>query len=151
MDAFKNFAKGTVSAGYDAAAVSIVLTAGHSANFPATPFNFTWWNSTDYGDPSDDPNREICRCTAIVGETWTITRAQETTAASTKNTAGKTYKVIAGLTLVTLDEIKLSLPVVFAGDPNGTLDGQPGRMIYDSVSVRTWIKTSAAGTLTGWQ
>ena len=26
----------------------------------------TWWNSTDYPDPSDDPNSEIVRVTAAV-------------------------------------------------------------------------------------
>lgn len=94
----KNFAKGTVSTTYDASATSIVMTTGHAALFPtAVPFNVVWWNSTDYPDPADDPNKEIVRVTAIAGDTFTVVRGQEGTSASTKNTAAKVYKMIAGL------------------------------------------------------
>lgn len=94
----KNFAKATVSTTYDASATSIVLTTGHGARFPTQiPFNVVWYNSTDYGDPSDDPNVEIVRVTAISTDTLTVVRGQEGTSASTKNTASKTYKMIAGL------------------------------------------------------
>jgi len=103
MDAFKNFAKGIVSTGYDASAVSITLTAGHGARFPAAPFNATWWNASDYPDPSDDPNVEIVRVTNIATDTLTVIRAQEGISASTKNTAGKTYKLVAGLTAQSLN------------------------------------------------
>ena len=151
MDAFLNFAKATVSTTYDAAAVTIVLTSGGAARLPAVPFNAVWWNATDYADPSDDPNREIVRVTGKASETLTITRAQEGTSASTKNTAAKTYLLIAPLTLLTMNQINLSLPVSNAGDPNSVLDGNPGRPCYDTTNVRTWFKTTAAGTLTGWQ
>ena len=103
MDTFKNFAKVTVSTGYDASATSIVLSGGHGAKLPTPPFNATWYNSTDYPDPSDDPNVEIVRVTAIATDTLTVTRAQESTSASTKNTASKTYKMVAGLTAKTLN------------------------------------------------
>jgi hypothetical protein len=98
MDNAKNFAKVTVSTGYDAAATSIVLVSGDGAKLPTPPFNVVWWNYTDYPDPSDDPNKEIVRVTAISTDTLTVTRAQEGTSASTKNTSGKTYKMIAGIT-----------------------------------------------------
>lgn len=98
LDNAKNFAKVTVSTGYDASATSIALTAGHGTKLPTAPFNVVWWNSTDYPDPSDDPNVEIVRVTNISTDTLTVTRAQESTSASTKNTGGKTYKMIAGLT-----------------------------------------------------
>lgn len=98
LDNAKNFAKVTVSTGYDAAATSIVLTTGHGAKLPTAPFNVVWYNSTDYSDPSDDPNVEVVRVTAISTDTLTVTRAQESTSASTKNTSAKTYKMIAGLT-----------------------------------------------------
>ena len=94
----KNFAKVTVSAGYDAAATSIDVGSGEGAKLPSVPFNATWWNFTDYPDPSDDPNVEIVTVTNIVTDTLTITRAQESTSAATHNTGGKTYKLIAGLT-----------------------------------------------------
>lgn len=93
MDIAKNAAKCTVSTTYDASATSVVLTTGHGARLPSTPFNLVWWNSTDYSDPVDDPNFEIVRCVAISTDTLTIERAQEGTSASTKNTASKTYKM----------------------------------------------------------
>jgi len=103
MDLFKNFAKVTVSTGYDASATSVVLSGGHGTKLPAAPFNATWWNSTDYADPTDDPNVEIVRVTAIVTDTLTVTRGQEGISASTKNTASKTYKMVAGLTAKTFN------------------------------------------------
>lgn len=98
LDNAKNFAKVTVSTGYDASATSIVLSAGHGLKLPIAPFNLTWWNVTDYPDPSDDPNVEIVRCTAVATDTLTVTRGQESISASTKNTSGKTYKMVAALT-----------------------------------------------------
>lgn len=95
-----NFAKGTVSIGYNAAATSIVLASGHGSRFLTSPpsFPLTWYNATDYSDPADDPDREIVLVTARIGDTLTITRAQEATSATNKNLAGKTYKVVAGIT-----------------------------------------------------
>ena len=121
MDSFKNFAKVTVSTGYDAAATSVALTAGHGARLPTAPFNATWWNSTDFPDPSDDSNAEIVRVTAIATDTLTVTRAQEGTSASTKNTASKTYRMIAGLTAKTLNT-----------DLSGAVDVINGRLTLES-------------------
>lgn len=103
MDAFKNLVKVTVSTGYDASATSIVLSSGDGAKLAAAPFNGSWYNATDYGSPDDDPNAEIIRVTAISTDTLTVTRAQEGSSASTKNTGGKTYKMIFGLTAKTLN------------------------------------------------
>lgn len=114
MDAAKNFAKVTVSTGYNAAATSIVLTTGHAARLPAVPFNCVWHNLTDFPDPSDDPNVEIVRVTAIVSETLTITRAQESTSASTKNTASKTYQLIAGPTAKLITDIAADIAALGA-------------------------------------
>lgn len=103
LDNAKNFAKGTVFTGYTATDTSIVLSAGNGAKFPTPPFNAVWWNATDYPDPSDDPNVEIVRATAITTDTLTVTRAQEGTTATAKNIAGKTYKILAGLTAKTIN------------------------------------------------
>lgn len=103
LDNAKNFAKGTVSAGYTSTDTTIVLNAGDGTKFPTPPFNAVWWNSTDYPDPSDDPNVEIVRVTAVATDTLTVTRTQEGTAATNKNTAGKTYKLLAGLTAKVLN------------------------------------------------
>lgn len=89
----RNFAKGTVSIGYNAAATSIVLTTGHGARFPSVfPYYCVWWNVTDFPDPADDPNVEVLRVTARSTDTLTIVRGQDGSSASTKNTASKTYR-----------------------------------------------------------
>jgi hypothetical protein len=109
LDPTLNFSKGTLSQGYDDSAVEIVLESGHGAKFPdpaATgDFNAVWYNSTDYADPSDDPNVEIVRVTDRTSDTLTITRAQESTTAKTHNTGGKTYKLILGPTAKTITDI----------------------------------------------
>lgn len=109
LDPVKNFAKVTVSIGYDASATSIALSSGQGSKLPdpATDgaFNLVWWNATDYNDPSDDPNVEIVRCTGRSTDTLTVTRAQESTSASTKNTSGKTYKMILAPTAKLVTDI----------------------------------------------
>jgi hypothetical protein len=123
LDLFKNFAKVQVSTGYDDTATSVVLSGGHGTKLPAAPFNATWWNSTDFADPSDDPNVEIVRVTAIASDTLTVTRAQESTSASTKNTASKTYRMIAGLTAKTFNTDITALSI---GVANGRLTLESG-------------------------
>lgn len=111
IDAVKNFAIVTVSAGYDAAATSIALTAGHGARLPDTAvdgsFNLVWWNSTDYANPSDDPNVEIVRVTTRSTDTLNpIVRGEDGTSASTKNTGGKTYKMMLAPTASLVKQIR---------------------------------------------
>lgn len=109
LDPVKNFAKVTVSTGYDASATSVALSSGQGSKLPNPAvdgaFNLVWWNSTDYDDPSDDPNVEVVRCTGRSTDTLTITRAQESTSASTKNTSGKTYKMILAPTAKLVTDI----------------------------------------------
>lgn len=104
MDNAKNFAKVRVATGYDDVATTVVLSSGEGSKLPTAPFNVVWWNSTDYPDPSDDPNKEICRVTNVATDTLTLTRAQEGTTASDKNTDGKVYRMIAGLTAKVINE-----------------------------------------------
>ena len=109
LDPVINFGKVTVSTGYSNSDTSIALSSGDGAKLPAPAvngaFNLIWWNSTDYGDPADDPSVEIVRCTARSTDTLTVTRAQEGTSATAKNTGGKTYKMILGLTKKTIDDL----------------------------------------------
>jgi hypothetical protein len=108
LDPVTNFAKGTVNTTYDSTATSIVLSSGDGANFPSTfSYNVIWWNATDYPDPSDDPNKEIVRVSGRTSDTLTVTRAQEGTTASTKNTSGKTYLMVLGITKKVIDDIDL--------------------------------------------
>jgi hypothetical protein len=113
VDAVKNFGKVEVSQGYDDLATSIVLTTGYGARLPDTEtdgeFNLVWWNASDYGDPADDANKEIVRVTARIADTLTVIRAQEGTNASTKNTTGKTYRMILALTAKTITDINTEI------------------------------------------
>jgi hypothetical protein len=109
VDNATNFAEGIVSQGYDDVALSIVLSSGDSLKFPTPPFNFVWWNATDYPNPAEDPNVEIGRATAIATDTWSIQRAQEGTTASVKNLPGKTYKIIAGPTAKLVSDISTAI------------------------------------------
>ena len=124
LDPVKNFAKVTVSTGYDAAAVTIELSLGHGAFLPSPAtdgaFNLVWWDSTNYDDPADDPNVEIVRCTARSTDTLTVTRNQEGSGASTKNTGSATYKMILGLTKKTVDDIDAKMT---EETPSGTING----------------------------
>lgn len=118
MDAVKNFGKVTVSIGYDDSATSIALSSGDGERLPNPSvdgeFNLVWWNETDYKDPSEDPNREIIRVTARSTDTLTIVRpasgndyngeGSENTASS-KNTAGKTYRMILSPTKKTIIDL----------------------------------------------
>ncbi len=134
LDYAKNWAEATVSTGYDASATSIVLTSGHGANLPSAPFNVIWWNSTDYSNPADDPNKEIVRVTAKSTDTLTVTRAQEGTSGSIKNTSGKTYKMWAGPTAKIInDDIA---PILHGSTPGAGFFYEWDDFILDSSATR---------------
>lgn len=154
IDNAKNFAKVTVSTGYDAAATTIVLSASEGAKLPSVPFNAVWFNSTDYTDPTDDPNKEIVRVTNITTDTLTVTRAQESTSAATHNTGGKTYKMIAGLTAKT---INTDLPATYlpqsyldtdgnlAANSDSKIPSQRAAKYYTDLRVNPNTSTLATG------
>lgn len=150
LDNTKNFAKGTLFTGYDDAATTIELQSGHGARFPAAPFNATWWNSTDYADPSDDPDVEIIRVVSFSsGDVMNITRAQEGTTATVKNVGGKTYSLIAGVTAHTIQQIESN-----KADVTHTHQGGVVFTFYraSGLQVGDKIKTIIpyAGTMTDW-
>lgn len=120
-DAIKNFVKVDVSTGYDDTAVTVVVATGQGTELPdpaTANFNLTWWNSTDYADPSDDPNVEIVRVTAKTGDSLTVVRPAvgnsyngETSAntAKTHNTGGKTYKMMLAPTYKVFNDINTDI------------------------------------------
>lgn len=109
LDPVSNFGIASVSTGYNDSATSITLSVGNGSKFPdpsvSGPFNLVWWDSVHYLDPADDPNREIVRCTARSSDVLTVTRAQEGTSASTKNTADGQYKMMLVLTKKMVDDL----------------------------------------------
>lgn len=136
MDAYKNFAKSSLASGINTDDLSLSVTTGHGTKFPAVPFNVVIWNKTDYADPADDPNVEIVRVTAVATDTFTITRAQESTAAVAHNTGGKTYGIIAPLTAKQVNQ-----PVntqVWIGIDNFVGSQPQGANYYNDLSI--WSK-----------
>ena len=122
IDPVRNYINVTVSAGYDNLAASIVLGSGLGASLPNPStegnYNLIWYNSTDYSDPSKDPNVEIIRVTALATDTLTIQRPTlgnnyngegSVNLASTHNIASKVYKLMLGGTKNTIDSINNSL------------------------------------------
>jgi hypothetical protein len=109
LDNTKNFAKGTLVGTYTSSATVLNLASGQGARFPAALFNVIVWNKTTYGDPADDPLREIMRVTAINGDQFTVVRGQETSdgglTASAKDVAGATYGIALILSTKTMKDL----------------------------------------------
>jgi hypothetical protein len=126
LDPVANFVKVTVAQGYGASDTSIVVASGVSKLPTSGSYNATWWNSTDYPDPSDDQNAEVVRINGaeISGNTVPITRAQEGTSASSKNIPGKTYQLMLGITAKMITDIGSNLQKPWRlVTVNGTIDG----------------------------
>jgi len=139
LDAVKNFARVEVSTGYDDTATSIALSSGEGAKLPDPStdgeFNLIWFNYSDYPNPVNDPNVEIVRCTARSTDTLTVTRAQESTSASTKNEAGKTYEMMLGITGKMIEDIDTNKLDNIAEDTTPQLGGNldvNGNLIEDT-------------------
>lgn len=80
FDQHKNFAYSTVATAPSPATsgTSLVVAAGHGTRFPAVPFNASVWPIGVVPTPA---NAEVVRVTAISTDTFTITRAEETSSA----------------------------------------------------------------------
>jgi hypothetical protein len=141
LDAVANFVQVQASTGYSSSATSIALQSGQGSKLPATPFNIIWWNSTDYPNPANDPNVEIVRVTNVTGDTLTITRAQESTTATNKNTATKTYSLVLGITAKMISDIAAQ-----------TANGVPVENEVVSGSGTSWTlaNTPVAGSVKLW-
>jgi hypothetical protein len=147
LDSVVNFSLLTLSQGYGASDTTIVLASGGSS-LPSAPFNATWWDSTDYPNPVNDPNVEIVRVTNVNGNILTIQRGAESAtgggSASTKNNAGKTYSFMLGITAKMITDIGANLQqpwklVTVSGTINGintvfTLNGSISP--YDANSLQ---------------
>lgn len=136
MANYANFAKAALATSYGASAVSIQLAAGKGSIFPAAPFNATWWNVTDYPDPSDDPFVEIITVTAKVGDVLTVTRGAEGTNATSKNLAGKTYVVSQTVTAAVLAS------VVGGGNVTGPVGSTTGNIPLFNNTTGTLLSDS---------
>lgn len=115
LDPVGDFIELTVSQGYDDAAtqIDIVATDVHWANLPDPTtdgaYNLLWYDATNYwSNPQDDPNKEWVRVTNWNEPSYRliVTRAQQGTSATTKNTSGATYKMIMAIGKKFRDDIE---------------------------------------------
>ena len=149
----KNFAKTTASIGYNSSATSITLQTNDGAKLPTTtPFFLTWWDETNYPDPSDDPNVEIVLVTAVATDTLTVTRGQQSTAATSKNTGGATYRLALNPTAYDFGYLPLvssSSDIIYVDANNGedstAQRGNPFRP-YQTFAT-AWAKITSGDTL----
>jgi hypothetical protein len=143
LDQVENFVKVTVSTGYDDTAEVIVLSSGHGSLIPDPidgEYNMTWFESSTYGDASDDPNKEIVRVIVKDADTITVVRANEGTLASTKNTFGKVYKLVLAPTKKVIDNIDAELQRLIYTSGENTGD----QVISDATITTTDITTNNA-------
>lgn len=109
LDKVSNFAKTTIT-GIASGITEVVLDDATNFLDPASgEYNCVIWEISNYGNPADDPNKEIVRATALSGSTLTITRAQEGTADSNHNTGGETYAIANVLTTKMITDIKTEI------------------------------------------
>src|SRR5437773_1119949 len=116
-DTHKNFAYSTVATAPSPAdtGTSLVVQTGDGAKFPTPPFNATVWA---VGDQPSTANAEIVRVTAILGDTLTIARTQESTAARTILVGDE---IAATITAKTLTDAETSpTPQLSIFSANGT-------------------------------
>lgn len=78
IDDYKNFAYSTLASGIGTGDASLTVSSGDGTKFPSVQFNATIWPS---GSQPTSSNAEIVRVTSISTDTFSITRAQESTTA----------------------------------------------------------------------
>ena len=107
-DVHKNFAYSTVATAPSPAAsgTSLIVAAGQGSYFPtitgSQSFNATIWPT---GSQPTSANAEIVTVTAISTDTFTITRAQEGTAARTIVVGDQIAATITAKTLTDIEAI----------------------------------------------
>lgn len=141
LDKSSNFAKTTIT-GIASGATEVVLDDATNFLDPASgEYNCVIWEISNYGNPADDPNKEIVRATALSGNTLTITRAQESTTASNHNTGGETYAIANVLTKKMIDDIDTELDTKAIAPATNTAnyipqwDGTNSKTLKDGLAV----------------
>jgi hypothetical protein len=126
-DAHKNFAASLVATAPSPAfsGASLVVTAADGAKFPAVPFNATIWPAS--AQPTT-ANAEIVRVTNISTDTFTITRAQESSSARTVVIGDQ---IAATITAKTLTDVEVDVnPNIYLTVADETIPANT-QVIYD--------------------
>jgi len=141
IDPTRNFARTELTSGHDSTDTELEILSGDESKFPVPSvdgaFNLIWWNITTYQNPSLDPEVEIVRCTAVTSNVFTVTRAQEGTAASNHNTPDCTYAMMLALTRKTMEEIDEHMETTGISGSNGDVQFNTGGA-FDSDPKLNW-------------
>lgn len=118
FDSHSNFSYSTVSTAPSPASsgTSLIVATGDGTKFPAAPFNATVWPA---GSQPTTANAEIVRVTAKSTDTFTITRAQESSSARTILVGDQIAATITAKTLTDV-ETYIDPGVVVVAAPTGT-------------------------------
>lgn len=140
FDSHSNFGYSTIAAAPAPAnsGTSLQVAAGQGALFPSAPFNCTVWPS---GVNPLASNAEIVRVTAVVGDTFTIVRAQEGTSAINiavgyqiaNTTSVKVFTDIESAPVISAGTTAATGPFTFA-DANGVTFGMDNGTVTASVN-----------------
>jgi len=153
VDAVKDFAYSTVATAPSPATTgtSLTLQSGTGALFPAAPFSATVWPT---GVLPLMSNAEIVRVTAVATDTFTITRAQEGTAAQTI-VAG--WQIAQTITAAFISEILAANVVSWNGrqgdvvlelsDVEALYPGVGALLIGTGSGTTEFLSSGAAGTV----
>lgn len=103
FDAHTNFAISAVATVPSPAnsGTSLAVTSGHGTRFPAAPFNASVWPASTAPTPA---NAEIVRVTAVSGDTFTIVRIQESSAARSIVVGDQISATITAKTLTDVEQ-----------------------------------------------
>jgi hypothetical protein len=139
VDNFANFAKSTLTAGVASSGTTLTVASGDGARFPSAPFRATLWNSSDYSDASDDPDREIILVTGVAVDTFTIERGQEGTTAADHDTVGKTYAIVHTLTANTLNAMPHTLVLASQFDKTNDVAEEVPGLSFDVEAGKAYL------------
>jgi hypothetical protein len=143
IDPVTNFGKAQVSGGYNDAVTQITVVSGYGSRFPSPStdgqFNLVWWDSKTYGDPSDDPNREIVRVSDRTGDVLTIERGVEGTTPKNHNTPGRSWSVVLSWTKAQVDSVRAGINSKQALSDTLTWDATKKNLADSAAAIRSII------------
>ncbi len=143
FDSHSNFAYSTVLTAPSPASsgTSLVVQAGDGTKFPTAPFNATVWPS---GSQPTTTNAEIVRVTNISTDTFTITRAQESSSARTILVGDQIAATITAKTITDVEAIMTTIYPV-GSIYTSTLSTNPNTLL----GFGTWVAFAAGQVLVG--
>jgi len=156
LDQTANFVRVGVSGSHDDIATTVTLAQGDASVLPDPSngkYNLVWFDAGTFARPDEDPNVEIVRAQSIdtQNDTLLVSRGEESTSASTKNTVGGEYVLVLAPTSKMFDDIaaglytdtdavnainnETSLDVSITGDAD-TLDGvQLANITWSDINI----------------